>query len=95
MIDTIIFDLDNTLYEYETCHQAGLKAVLFELGKFIELSRDEFDIAYKLAQDEVKYHVKDQAASHNRLIYFKFLCFKNPLIVKSKSFMQIDHLFQM
>lgn len=74
MIDTIIFDLDNTLYEYEPCHQAGLIAAFLELGKFTELNQEELDIAYKQAQDEVKSHVQDQAASHNRLLYFKFLC---------------------
>lgn len=74
MINTIIFDFDNTLYEYEPCHRMGLKASLNELMKYLNLKYESLELAYKQSQKEVKAHLINQAASHSRLLYFKNIC---------------------
>lgn len=74
MINTIIFDFDNTLYSYDPCHLSGLNASLNELSKYSLLDSNTLQDEYKKSQKEVKLHTNNQAASHNRLLYFKNLC---------------------
>lgn len=73
-ISAIIFDLDDTLYPYDPCHDAALEAVS-ELGVGAKLAKngDEFRVLYAQARSEVKTHIGDVAASHHRLFYFQRL----------------------
>ena len=88
-ISAIIFDLDDTLYPYDPCHDAALDAVS-ELGVSAKLAKssDEFRVLYAQARSEVKTHIGDVAASHHRLFYFQRLVersFKRvspPLVLK-------------
>ena len=67
--DWVIFDLDNTVYEYEPCHKAGLIAAsriaLSEFG----ISPRVFFREYKNSRAAVKSRISG-ASSHNRLLYF-------------------------
>lgn len=83
MIKAVIFDLDNTLYDYDRCNEIAEKALYNAIS-------DEFKISYGKAQDalkKAKFHVKENlgsevAASHNRLLYMQDVCEqfgKNPL----------------
>lgn len=68
---TAILDLDNTLYEYLSCHLFGLT----EARKFLEVeagvSFDSFESTYSRSRENLKTILLDQASSHNRLLYFK------------------------
>jgi putative hydrolase of the HAD superfamily len=69
----VLLDLDNTVYPYEPCHEAGLltahhlAAALY--GHWGSLS--EFVKDYGRARQTVKGQVGSQAAEHSRLLYFK------------------------
>ncbi len=69
MLKAVIFDLDNTLYPYDPCHQYGyekLKEYVCSLG--IEASR--FAQAFAQAREDIKHHLPyDCAARHNRILY--------------------------
>lgn len=69
----VFLDLDNTLYKYEPCHQAGLKAAFSRYSLLEPLSWRKFVTAYLEARDIVHKRLKGQAASHSRLLYFKTL----------------------
>lgn len=73
-ITAVIFDLDNTLYAYDPCHEASLDEVA-GIGVQARLARtkDEFRVLYAQARSEVKNDVGDVAASHHRLFYFQRL----------------------
>ena len=65
----VVFDLDDTLYEYEPCNAAG-KAALFrfatdELG----VMSPAFEEAYDQARTNVKKRLGPTASSHSRLLY--------------------------
>ena len=69
----VIVDLDNTVYPYQPCHEAGLlhawtsAATLDRCWKVkAEFSRD-----YAQARRAVKSRTGGQAAEHSRLLYFK------------------------
>ncbi len=68
--EAILLDIDNTIYAYEPCHEAGLSRA-FSAGKDRFPTRSAFEQAYHDARKEAKNRVSTQAASHCRLLYFK------------------------
>ncbi len=74
MIKTIIFDLDNTLYDYDSCHRNGLELAYknwIKLGYNNTLK--EFQELYSTSRIWVKKFLSDTAASHSRALYFQKL----------------------
>lgn len=69
----VLFDLDNTLYEYEPVHQKALKSVYNILKKEIKISLKEFLKLYKYSKAEIHRELAGTASSHNRVLYFQRL----------------------
>ncbi len=70
--EAALFDLDDTLYPYPPCNEAGKRAsfgTFHDLG--YDLDRDEFDDVYLAARRETKRELEGTAASHERFLYFK------------------------
>lgn len=67
----IALDLDNTIYDYGTCHEAGLKAVLEHLSSNFQVNHKESRRYFEIARRNVKSRLSNTASSHSRLIYFK------------------------
>lgn len=70
--EAVFVDLDNTLYPYPPCNEAGKQAAwetACELG--YESTRVAFDERYLRARHEVKRELVGTAASHERFLYFK------------------------
>src|ERR1700761_1420892 len=65
--NAVIFDLDNTLYDYNICHNTALKTVAEHL------KIDNFNKVYSLVINKFKDEMGNVAASHNRFIYFKWI----------------------
>jgi putative hydrolase of the HAD superfamily len=69
-IEAVMIDLDNTIYAYDPCHKAGLKATAGYYHANWDISMD-FEQEYNSARKLVKTRTEGQAASHCRLLYFK------------------------
>ncbi|MGM0447775.1 MAG: HAD family hydrolase [Methanobacteriota archaeon] len=70
--EAVLFDLDNTLYPYAPCNEAGKRAALDALReRGYELDRDAFDGLYATGRRETKRETGGTAASHSRHVYFK------------------------
>lgn len=67
----VLFDLDNTLYEYEPVHKKALKNVYEVLSKEIKISYTRFLKLYKIANSEIKRELAGTASAHNRILYFQ------------------------
>ena len=67
----ILFDFDNTLYDYEPAKEAGMLAVSDKAKKKTGVGSDEFDAAFAKARLEIKKQLGKTASSHNRLLYFQ------------------------
>tara|TARA_B110000503_G_scaffold125485_1_gene193103 strand:+ start:8049 stop:8768 length:720 start_codon:yes stop_codon:yes gene_type:complete len=67
----VIFDLDDTLYSYELCHDLALKKVQFKLKNEFGVSENKFIQLYSQANKEVKYNLGRVSSSHNKFLYFK------------------------
>lgn len=71
MIRALLFDLDDTLYGYGPCNTAALSAVHVAMDAAVGVSKDHFREAHDRIRLELAERLRGQAASHNRVIFFK------------------------
>jgi len=64
--DLVVFDLDNTFYDYESAHEIAL-SVLFDDSRLS--SNIGVGEAYEIARTNVKHRLGSTASSHSRLLY--------------------------
>ena len=67
--NAVIFDLDNTIYDYDICHSKALDKV----ANTLKCESSDFRKKYKEATIQAKNELGNTASSHNRFIYFKIL----------------------
>ena len=68
----VCFDLDDTLYPYGPCNEAGKRAALDAFhDRGYDLDRDRFDGLYAAARRDAKRELSGTAASHGRFVYVK------------------------
>jgi putative hydrolase of the HAD superfamily len=83
----ILLDLDNTIYDYDSCHNHAIKTCYGFYSKNIEkISFRNFLGQYNKSKNLVKVPLKNQAASHSRLLYFQKMLeiiFKKSMIKES------------
>jgi len=69
--EAVLFDTDNTLYDYNSANAIALEAVAMKATKILNISTNEFYKYYKLAREETKLQLGKTASSHSRLLYFQ------------------------
>ena len=69
--EAVLFDTDNTLYQYDPAHEAAQLAVQKKVMTTFSLSKEEFQSGYLMARKEIKKRLGQTAASHSRLLYFQ------------------------
>ena len=62
----VIFDIDNTLYCYDTAHTAAMEALHGYARAELGIYPAELDTLLKEKQQQIKAELGDQAAIHNR-----------------------------
>lgn len=67
----VLLDLDNTLYDYDTCHKPALKAGVEFLANKWNVSYDTVIGAYKEGRSQINKELHGLGASHSRLLYFQ------------------------
>lgn len=93
-LQALLFDLDNTLYAYEPCNQAGIKALRSFLCRKLTLTPNHFNALYTQARAHVHQTLHGQAVSHSRLLYIKTVCeIVQPGITDSTVWQQGEHVF--
>ena len=69
MIKEVIFDIDSTLYDYDTGHAEGIKQMGLYIREQFGIDEEEFEAAYKrLYQEAIARLGKENAAIHSRSI---------------------------
>lgn len=89
----VLFDLDDTLYDYEPCHKYALGKVYSALKGKIMISKKRFDELFRLAKDEIKYELSGTASSHNRILYFQRLIEKTHKTVDPKVILSLYKIY--
>lgn len=74
MFKGILLDLDNTLYEYDRCHEFAIGKVEQFVTQKLNISEETFSLSFNEAKHQVKSQVGNTAASHNRLLYMQIMC---------------------
>lgn len=92
-IKAILFDLDNTLYSYEPCNQAGQQAVVVWLSKQLSLSPKKITQLYNMSRQLVHRQLAGQAASHDRLLYLKYVIEHSTHRTQPHLIMQAENIF--
>ena len=74
MIKTVIFDVDGTLYDYNSCHETGMKALAQYCRRRFQTAPEEFQQVYGAAYRKEEEQIGSRtAAVHNRLIRFQLM----------------------
>ena len=69
----ILFDLDDTLYDYESTHKKSMNEVYTFVKKELKISRKKFLKLFEQSKSEVKMELEGTASAHNRVLYFQRL----------------------
>ena len=77
MPKTIFFDLDGTLYSYNSGHQAGLKGAYEYWSNLTGDTYDTFIEKYTKSRKTVKRFLTGTVASHSRVLYFQDMMAEN------------------
>ena len=67
----VLLDLDDTLYDYASCNDAGMAAARRLARTLLKLEGADFDRAFHQARRDLKSVLGSTAASHSRLLYFQ------------------------
>jgi len=72
-IKALLLDLDDTLYAYKPCHQAGYEACRALAKVKYGIADADFENAWKQGRNRVHKDLHGQGASHSRLLYVQKL----------------------
>jgi len=72
-IKALLLDLDDTLYAYKPCHQAGYEACKHLAQEKYNINPTDFENAWKTGRNRVHQDLHGQGASHSRLLYVQKL----------------------
>lgn len=70
----LLLDIDNTLYDYNYAHIDAKNSVIEFCKSRFKQDKSIIEEAYKKAREKVHIGLKETAASHNRLLYFQYMC---------------------
>ena len=72
MIKAVIFDLDNTLYDYDECNAPAMEKIAAVGAELFGCDKQKFLTTYDAAKTEVKRHFDPKnAAQHSRVFYIQ------------------------
>lgn len=71
MIKAVVFDLDDTVYDYQLCDKYAMEKLRRHCMDVFLISKDDFDQAYGKAKKIVKERLGSVGASHNRMLYMQ------------------------
>ena len=71
MIKGILFDLDDTLYDYNALNRNAVSALTAYSCEKLQVSKETFEKAFSHGRQETKKGIDTLAAAHNRMIYMQ------------------------
>lgn len=71
MLKAAVFDLDNTLYDYDRCNQKSVQALERWSADILHIEGAGFYKIFDRARKEVKNRLGNVGASHNRMLYMQ------------------------
>lgn len=91
--ELVIFDLDNTLYDYEVANFAGESALITYLNENLKISHESIGDLLAKSRKSVKETLGATASSHSRLIYLRDFLNTNELNVNATFALECEQVF--
>lgn len=91
--DLVIFDLDNTLYDYDVAKFAGENALINYLNESLKISQNEIKDLLISSRRNVKEWLGATASSHSRLIYLREFLKTNNFNVHATLLLSVSKCF--
>jgi putative hydrolase of the HAD superfamily len=91
--ELVIFDLDNTLYDYESANSAGENALINFLHENLKISNVEIKNQLIHSRKNVKDALGNTASSHSRLMYIREFLNSNDLNVHATFALECEQVF--
>ena len=91
--ELVIFDLDNTLYDFSAANQSGEEALVRFLGATLSQSNSEIARQIADARLRVKKNLGKTAASHSRLLYIRDFLNRNRISMHSSFALECEQVF--
>ena len=91
--ELVIFDLDNTLYDYEVANFAGESALINFLNENLKIAHGDITISLANSRKSVKETLGATASSHSRLIYLREFLNTNELNVNATFALECEQVF--
>ena len=73
MIKAVIFDVDNTLYNFTKAHKAAFRALAAYADELLGLSGESFERLHRETAEELRAYMGEVAALHNRCIRYQVM----------------------
>ena len=74
MLKAVVFDIDNTLYDYGAAHECAYRALTELACEALSLTPERFDALHQAASQTLEAHSGGRcAAIHNRLIRYQLM----------------------
>lgn len=91
MFEVILFDLDNTLYDYDYTHNIALNSVFLYIKEKNDIDIDNLEKEYNIIKVQLKNDILKTGSCHSRIIYFKNLIIN--LYLKNIDAIELDDLY--
>ena len=89
----ILFDLDNTLYDYNPAHKKGMQGAYKLFKKHFKISLKKFMRLFKFSRLEIHQELSGTASSHNRTLYFQRLIEKTHKTIEPKLVLRLEDAY--
>ena len=89
----VIFDLDNTLYEFKRPNEAGEKALFKFISDHLMLPMKEVSSMYAGSKLSVKNRLGKVAASHSRLLYIREFLTQNKFSIHATFAVECEQVY--
>ena len=89
----VIFDLDNTLYDFQVANNSGELALYDFLSLNLRLPKEEVILLMKESRSRVKNRLGRTASSHSRLLYIRDFLEENHVYTHSTFALECEQVF--
>ena len=91
--DVVMFDLDNTLYDYDTAEKNAENELKKAFKERLSLEFQDFDNLYQESKYDVKNFLVNTASSHSRLLYIQSLLEKIELGSELSLILEFEQIY--
>ena len=92
-LKAILLDLDNTLYAYDPCNEAALRRVRNILNDASPIAWQDFRALHDDVRRELAVRLQNQAASHDRIIFFKEIAERLTGSPQPRQALELNHAY--